>query len=213
MDGSQPTEKPAMVANDISGYDYGSSRAAKSPITVEQLEQLRQSAGFTLEDEHWLRAAGEVLKDQTKPLVEKWRASISAHPHLARYALRLDGQKDPHYSESSGLRFQQWVLDTCFRPYDQEWLNYQQEIALRHTSIKKNKTDNVQSAPTIRLRDIIAFTAVITDPDIIKPFLAGKGHSSTDVNRMYQAWRRSISLQIALWAEPYTSSHLAPDEW
>jgi len=213
MDRSQPIEKPAMVADNIPGYDYGSSTAAKSPITVEALEQLRQSAGFTPEDERWLRTAGDVLKQQTKPLVEKWRAAISAHPHLARYALRLDGEKDPHYSEASGLRFQQWVLDTCFRPYDQEWLNYQQEIALRHTSIKKNKTDNVQSAPTIHLRDIIAFTAVITDPDIIKPFLAAKRHSSSDFDRMYQAWRRSISLQVALWTEPYTNSRIAPDEW
>src|SRR6185437_5866049 len=153
MDQSQTVEKPAMVANDIQGYDYGSTTVARSPITVKDLEQLKESAGFTPEDERWLRAAGDVLKGQTAPLVEKWRAVISAHPHLARYSLRLDGQKDPHYSEASGLRFQQWVLDTCFRPYDQDWLNYQQEIALRHTSVKKNKTDNVQSVPTIHLRD------------------------------------------------------------
>jgi hypothetical protein len=213
MDQSQTVEKPAMVANDIQGYDYGSTTVARSPINVKDLEQLKESAGFTPEDERWLRAAGDVLKGQTAPLVEKWRAVISAHPHLARYSLRLDGQKDPHYSEASGLRFQQWVLDTCFRPYDQDWLNYQQEIALRHTSVKKNKTDNVQSVPTIHLRDIIAFAAVINDPDIIKPFLAAKGHSSADVDRMYQAWRRSISLQIALWTEPYTNSGTAPDQW
>lgn len=153
------------------------------------------------------------MADQTEELVEKWRAAISAHPHLARYSLGPDGQKDPHYSEASGLRFQQWVLDTCLRPYDQDWLNYQQEIALRHTSVKKNKTDNVQSVPTIHLRDIVAFTAVINDPDIIKPFLAAKGHSSADVDKMHQAWRRSVLLQIALWTEPYTNSVTAPNEW
>jgi hypothetical protein len=213
MDESQNMEKPAMVASDIPGYGYGSATVARSRITVKELEQLKESAGFTPEDERWLRAAGDVLKGQAKQLVEKWRAVISAHPHLARYSLRLDGQKDPHYSEASGLRFQQWVLDTCFRPYDQDWLNYQQEIALRHTTVKKNKTDNVESVPTIHLRDIIAFTAVISDPDIIKPFLAAKGHSPADVDRMYQAWRRSISLQIALWTEPYTNSRTAPDQW
>ena len=213
MNESQTIEKPTMVASDIPGYDYGSSKVARSPITVTELQQLKQSAGFTPEDERWLHAAGDVLKGQTKALVEKWRAAISAHPHLARYSLRPDGQKDLRYSEASGLRFQQWVLDTCFRPYDQDWLNYQHEIALRHTSAKKNKTDNVQSAPTIRLRDIIAFSAVISDPDIMKPFLAAKGHSAADVERMYQAWRRSVVLQIALWAEPYANSHVAPDEW
>jgi NAD(P)-dependent dehydrogenase (short-subunit alcohol dehydrogenase family) len=35
------------------------------------------------------------------------------------------------------------VLDTCLRPYDQDWINYQQEIALRYTSLKKNKIDGV----------------------------------------------------------------------
>jgi len=213
MHQSKTMEKPAMVANDIPGYTYGSTTVARSPITVKELEQLKESAGFTNEDERWLRAAGDVLKGQAKQLVEKWRAVISAHPHLARYSLRLDGQKDPHYSEASGMRFQQWVLDTCFRPYDQDWLNYQQEIALRHTTIKKNKTDNVQSVPSIHLRDIVAFTAVISDPDIIKPFLAAKGHPSPDIDKMYQAWRRSVQLQIALWTEPYSNSGTAPDQW
>ena len=213
MDRSHTMEDPAIVANDISGYDYGSSKVAKSPITVKELEQLKESAGFTKEDEHWLQVAGEVLKDQTQQLVEKWRGVISAHPHLARYSLRPDGQKNPRYSEASGLRFQQWVLDTCLRPYDQDWLNYQQEMALRHTSVKKNKTDDVQSVPTIRLRDVIAFTAVINDPTIIKPFLSAKGHSSADVDRMHQAWCRSLLLQVALWTEPYTNSQVAPNEW
>jgi len=206
-------ERVKMVANEIPGYDYGSPSVAKSPITTQELEHLRQSAGFSAEDERWLRVAGEVLSNQTKGLVEKWRAVIAAHPHLAKYSQRLDGQKDAHYSETSGLRFQQWVLDTCLRPYDQDWLNYQQEIALRHTSVKKNKTDDAQSAPTIHLRDVVAFAAVINDPNVIKPFLAAKGHSSGEVEKMHQAWCKSVLLQVALWTEPYTDTELAPNEW
>ena len=99
------------------------------------------------------------------------------------------------------------------RPYDQDWLNYQQEIALRHTSVKKNKTDNAQSAPTIHLRDVVAFTGVINDPNIIKPFFGAKGHSAVDVDKMYQAWCKSVLLQVALWTEPYTNSQVAPNEW
>jgi len=30
--------------------------------------------------------------------------------------------------------------------YDRAWLDYQQEIAVRHTRAKKNRTDNVDSA-------------------------------------------------------------------
>jgi hypothetical protein len=202
-----------FVAEKIPGYDYGSPQVSRSPVTTQELEALKQSAGFTREDEHWLRVAGEVLSDQTGALVEKWRSVIAAHPHLARYSLRPDGQKDPHYAEASGLRFQQWVLDTCMRPYDQEWLNYQQEMALRHTSVKKNKTDHVESAPTIHLRHIIAFTAVMNDPGILKPFLAAKGHSTEEVESMHRAWCKSLLLQIALWTEPYTNPQIAPNEW
>jgi hypothetical protein len=210
---SQILERVIMIAQDIPGYDYGSPNVAKSPVTIEELEVLKQSAGFTNADHHSLHIAGEVLADQTKALVTKWRDVIASHPHLARYTQRPDGQKDGHYSEASGLRFQQWILDTCLRPYDQDWLNYQQEMALRHTSIKKNRTDNVQSAPTIHLRHVIAFSAVINDPNIIKPFLASKGHSATEVDKMYQAWSKSLWLQIALWTEPYTNTQRAPNEW
>jgi len=213
MNKAQVMEQMKMVAERIPGYDYGSPNLSKSPISTEEFELLKQSAGFSVEDEHWLRMAGEILADQTKALVGKWRDVIAAQPHLARYSQRPDGQKDPRYSEASGLRFQQWVLDTCLRPYDQDWLNYQQEMALRHTSLKKNKTDGVQSAPTIHLRYIIAFTAVLNDPKIIKPFLAAKGHSAAEVERMHQAWSKSLWLQVALWAEPYTNPQLAPNEW
>ena len=212
MNRQQTTDEARTIAEQIPGYTYGSSEPAKSPITFAEFELLKQSAGFTKEDERWLHTTGEALKDQAKGLVGKWREAIAAHPHLAKYSLRPDGQKDPRYGENSGLRFQQWVLDTCFRPYDQDWLNYQQEIALRHTSLKKNKTDHVESAPNIHLRHIIAFGAVVTDPEILKPFLE-RGHSASDVEKMYRAWSKSIWLQIALWTEPYTNSRLAPNEW
>ena len=212
---SEPQTKRAakMIADQIPGYEYGSPSAARSPVSVEEFGLLKQSAGFTDSDQWWLIVAGAVLGDQTKELVGKWRSVIATHPHLAKYSQRPNGEKDPRYSERSGLRFEQWILDTCLRPYDQDWLNYQQEMALRHTSVKKNKTDNAESAPTIPLRYIIAFTAVITDPDIIKPLLAAKGHPADEVDKMHRAWCKSLQLQIALWAEPYTNSRQAPNEW
>ena len=201
------------IAADIPGYTYGQPGVARSPITPKELELLKQSVGFTDEDARYLQSAGEVFADQTEKLVERWRAVISAHPHLAQYSKRPDGQPEPHYSHDSGLRFQQWILDTCFRPYDQDWLNYQQEIALRHTSLRKNQTDNVESATSIPLRYLVGFTGIINDAEILKHFLAGKGHSAKEVDRMYQAWCKSVLLQIALWTEPYTNTELAPNEW
>jgi hypothetical protein len=207
------SKQARLVADNIAGYDYGSPNIAKSPIDLHELGLLKESAGFTEEDQRWLHTAGEILAGETKELVGKWRAVIAKHPHLARYSLRPDGQKDASYSERSGLRFEQWVLDTCFRPYDQDWLNYQQETALRHTSVKKNKTDSVDSAPTIHLRHLIAFGGVMTDPEILKPFLGKKGHPAEEIEKMHRAWSKSLWLQLALWSEPYTDPRLAPDEW
>lgn len=201
------------IAEDLPGYSYGKPGVAKSPITPKDLELLKQTVGFTDEDERYLRTAGDVLAGQTEKLVEQWRAIISAHPHLAQYSKRPDGQSDPHYSHDSGRRFQQWILDTCLRPYDQDWLNYQQEIALRHTSVKKNETDNVESAEFIPLRYVVGGAAIINDAKILKPCLAAKGHSAEEVDRMYEAWCKSVLLQIALWTEPYTNTQLAPNEW
>jgi len=64
-------------------------------------------------------------------------------------------------------------LDTCLRPYDQEWINYQQEIALRHKSLKKNKVDGVRSTPYVAFPDVLAFIAVMNET--IKPYFAVKG--------------------------------------
>jgi len=199
------------IAPEIPGYSYGTSDVAKSPISVAEFEQLKQSVEFSTSDERYLRMAGEVLAGQTRALVETWRGVIAQRPHLARHSRDLEGKPIPSYSEASGLRFEQWILDTCFRTYDEDWLNYQQEIALRHTSLKKNDTDDVQSTPFVPLRDVIAFTAVMNET--VKPFLAAKKHSSEEVEKMHSAWCKSLQLQIALWSQPYSSSTLAPDEW
>jgi len=204
------TLEPKIIAEEIPGYTYGTSEAAKSPVSPAELEQLKQTLGFTSEDERYLRLAGEVLSDQTKAVVDTWRGIIAQAPHLAKHSKTSDGRPIPRYSEQSGLRFQQWILDTCLRPYDRDWLNYQQEIALRHTSVKKNVTDGADSTSYIPLRDLIAFTAVINET--IKPFLAAKGHPTEDVEKMHSAWSKSVQLQIALWTRAYTTE-LAPGEW
>jgi len=198
-----------MVAEKIPGYTYETADAARSPISLKELEELKQSAGFTSEDERYLRAAGEVLASQTKPLIETWRGTIAKLPHLAKHSRDAEGKPIARYSENSGLRFQQWILDTCFRPYDQDWLNYQHEIALRHTAAQKNQTDGVESTPFIPLREVIAFTAVINDT--VKPFLANNGHSREDVERMHSAWCKSVALQTALWSLAYACPPFAAD--
>src|ERR1700691_5890883 len=174
------------VADEIPGYTYGTAAVTTSEVSLEELEKLKVSAGFTPEDERFLRMAGEVLADQTKRIGEHWRSGIIASiPNLARHSRSPEGNPIPQYLAQSNLRFEQWILDTCLRPYDQNWLNYQQEIALRHTSLKKNRVDGVHSTPYVPFRDIAAFVAVLNDT--IQPYLASRGNPAAEVAAMHRA--------------------------
>jgi hypothetical protein len=183
----------------IPGYTYGN--AAPSPVTLKELNELKQAVLFTAEDEKYLKMAGEVLKDQIDAVLDLWYGFVGSHPHLVYYFSGPDGKPDANYLAAVRQRFGQWILDTCNRSYDQVWLNYQHEIGLRHHRTKKNKTDNVRSVPIVPLRYLIAFIYPITAT--IKPFLAKKGHRPEEVDKMHQAWFKSVTLQVALWSYPY----------
>jgi hypothetical protein len=192
----------AKLAEQIPGYWYGSADLPVSPFSLHDFEKLKTSAGFTEEDARYLRLAGEVLADQTESVVHRWRSEIIASiPHLARHSRTPDGEPIPEYLARSNRRFEQWVLDTCRRPYDQDWLNYQNEIAQRHTAVKKNQTDGVVSTPFVPFEDVIAFVAVMNET--IRPFLAAKGHVAEEVEGMHRAWCKSMQMQLALWSAPY----------
>lgn len=200
------------LVEEIPGYSYGLAEVARSAVSLNELAELKISAGFTDDDERYLRLAGEILGDQTEQIVHHWRNSIIASiPSLARHSRTPDGEAIPAYLERSNARFCQWILDTCLRPYDQDWINYQQEIALRHTSFKKNEVDGVRSSPYVPMRDVIAFTGVMNET--IKPYLAAKGNSADEVEKMHTAWCKAIQLQMALWIGPYADARQAPKEW
>jgi hypothetical protein len=200
-----------QVSEHIPGYSYRTAEVTPSPVSMRELEELKISAGFTAEDERYLRLAGEVLADQTKQIVDHWRSGIIAGiPNLARHSRTPEGNAIPEYLAASNLRFRQWILDTCMRSYDQDWINYQEEIALRHTALKKNQTDGVRSTPQVPLQDVIAFIAVMNET--IKPYLAAKSHPAEEVEKMHRAWCKSIQLQLALWVGPYREAGKAAAE-
>ena len=199
------------VGQDIPGYSYGKSEVGPSRLSLADLERLKISTGFTERDRQSLLLAGEVLADQTEKIVAQWRSGIIASiPHLARHSRSPEGNPLPDYLAKSNLRFEQWIVDTCTKPYDQDWLNYQQEIALRHTAVKKNQTDEVHSTSQVPLSDIIAFVAVMNET--IKPYLAAKGHAAEDIEKMHLAWCKSMQLQMALWVPAYMDAGRTSNE-
>ncbi|RMG82977.1 MAG: protogloblin ApPgb [Bacteroidetes bacterium] len=184
----------------IKGYDYGKATLEQSPVTMEDLTLLKKTLLWSEDDDHYLKMAGEVLKDQVEEVLDLWYGYVGSHDHLLYYFSK-NGQPNTEYLSAVRARFGQWIMDLCQKPYDQKWLDYQYEIAKRHHSTKKNQTDGVDTAPIVHYRYMIAFIYPITTT--IKPFLAKKGHSDSDVEGMYNAWFKAVTLTAILWTYPY----------
>jgi hypothetical protein len=194
------------AASAIPGYTYGSDEVPRSPVSDDDLALLKQTVLFGDDDERQLRMAGEVLRDQVEDVLDVWYGFVASHPHLVRYFAGPDGEPIDAYLTRVRARFGQWIRDLCERPWDRAWLDYQEEIALRHTPAKKNQTDGVDAPDRIPLRYLVAFVYPITAT--VREFLAKKGHSEDEVEAMHQAWSKAVTLTVVLWSRPY-----ADDGW
>lgn len=185
-----------------SGYTFGTKQVAKSPFTLEELELLKQSLLFTDEDIKYLKMSNAILKDQTNEILDVWYGFVGSTPQLLYFfGNKSTGKPEGEYLAKVRARFAKWILQTSEANYNQDWLNYQYEIGLRHYTTKKNKTDNVNSTPIVNYRYIPALTIPITTT--LKPFLAKKGATSEEVDKMYNAWLKSVLMQSILWGQPY----------
>lgn len=187
--------------HEIAGYSFGTTAVATSPITLDDLDKLKATVLFSDEDARYLEMAGAVLADQTDDILDLWYGFVGSHPHLVHYFSDGQGNAQMDYLAAVRQRFGQWITDVCQRPYDQTWLNYQQEIALRHHHTKKNQTDQANAVPIIHFRYMVAFIYPITAT--IRQFLAAKGHSPEEVEKMHQAWFKAVVLSVILWCHPY----------
>lgn len=192
-----------MSVSAIPGYDLG--KVPASPLSLEEFDLLKKSVLFTDEDTAALRQSYEVLKDQTEAILDVWYGFVASNPHLVRYFAKPGGEPDGRYLSAVRARFGQWILDTAKAEYDRSWLDYQHEIGLRHHSTKKNKTDGVDAEPIIHFRYLLALLYPITAT--LKPFLAKKGATPEQVDKMQQAWIKSVLLQVILWSRPYVKEN------
>jgi hypothetical protein len=191
---------------EIQGYDYGNTRVGRSPVTLAELRELEATVGWTSADEDAIALAGQVLAGQEEAMVDNWRGIIGDHPFLAKWFFGPDGKPDEAYKAAVKKRFVQWVSDLCRRQRDQTWLDYQEEIGQRHTPAKKNKTDGARTPDVVPLRYLWAFAGPVIGG--AREFLASKNHSAAQVERMHQAWTKSVLLTLALWARPYVEDGL-----
>jgi len=192
----------AQSAPAIPGYTMGQKTLAKAPYTLANLESLKRTLLFTDEDIRYLRMSKSILADQTEAILDVWYGFVASTPELVVYFKNnKTGAPDGAYLGAVRTRFGQWIADTAGAHYDQAWLDYQYEIGLRHTAAKKNKTDKADSVPLVNFRYLSAMTIPVTTT--LKPFLAKKGASAADVEKMHAAWVKSVLMQTILWSYPY----------
>lgn len=155
-----------------------------------------------------LRRSGEILADRVEAVLDVWYGFVGANPHLlASFTRTSDGEPDGDYLAAVRVRFGDWIRETTAGEYDEAWLAYQLEIGRRHSRAGKNETDGVDSTPVVPLRHVIALVYPITAT--LRPFLAAEGDDAETVDAMQDAWRKSVLLQVAVWARAYC----APEDW
>jgi pimeloyl-ACP methyl ester carboxylesterase len=196
----------AAARTSIAGYDYARPGIARSPVSLEELRALEASAGWSEEDAKTLERHGQIFKEKADDMVDAWREVIGSQPNLAKWFFGPDGKPDDEYKARIKKRFVQWVLDACFRPHDQAWLDYQEEIGLRHTPAKKNQTDGAHTPPVVPMRYLVAFATVVTTST--RRFFVEGGISGEELQKLQDAWARAVQLHITLWSRPYVKDGL-----
>ena len=101
------------------GYAYGDTSLAPSPVTIADLDQLKQSVLWSEDDEAAIRRAGQILVPQTEAILDVWYGFVGAHPHLVATFAGADGTPDMKYLGAVRRRFAQWIDDLCNRFYDE----------------------------------------------------------------------------------------------
>ncbi|WIV66823.1 protoglobin domain-containing protein [Natrialbaceae archaeon AArc-T1-2] len=195
-----------MSDEQIPGYTLGDDDVPEAPIDRAAFDRLQQSVMFTDDDEEYLQMAGDVLEPQIDDILEVWYGFVGDHDFLLEYFADADsGEPIEEYLDRVRERFGQWIRDTCDTPYDDDWLDYQFEIGRRHHRMGKNEADDVDAVEHIHMRYLVGFIYPITAT--IRDFLENSDHSAEEVEKMYHAWFKSVTLQVTLWTYPYV-----PDE-
>lgn len=192
-------------ASDLPGYAFGTAQSAISPVSVEELRLLEQTVGWSEVDAVVLQRHADLISQQAESMVNRWRSLIGGQPHLSQWFAGPDGTTDEAYKARVKRRFVQWVVDVAVRPHDRDWLNYQEEIGLRHTPAKKNATDGGATPPVVPLRYVVGFVAVVLP---VREFFADVIREETELQRLQDAWSRAVLLHVALWSRAYAQAGL-----
>jgi hypothetical protein len=194
----------SMTAPAIPGYRLGDPALPPARIAPDEFANLKAALLFGDDDVAALRRAGELLIPQTAAILDVWYGFVGSHPFLLQFFAGPNGPR-ADYLAAVRARFGQWIADTCSASYDAAWLAYQHEIGRRHNTAK-NQTDGPAAAgtpPLVNFRYVNALIYPIYAT--VRPFLEGGDDDPATVERMHQAWLKSVLLQVTLWSRAYVA--------
>ncbi|MDT7892073.1 MAG: protoglobin domain-containing protein [Thermoproteota archaeon] len=187
----------------IEGYIYGKPEVPKAPMTKEEFSLLLDSALWSKEDEENRKIIGEIIKENMKDILNAIVNYFGSRDYLLYYFKDKKGETTiTEYVNNTVDRLAQWLLDICFRPLDENFINYHYLIGLRHTYEQKGKADNVQTVPHIPMRYMVTCIYPITV--VLKGFIAKKIEDPELVERLYNTWFKLQVITTALFLIPYT---------
>ncbi len=193
------------LTSNIPGYTFGTRESAVSPLSDEDLRHIDETVGWCEADASVLERHAELFRQQAEHMVDSWRAVIAAQAHLAKWFIGPDGKPDDGYKARVKRRFVQWVIDVALRPDDRDWLDYQEEIGMRHTPAKKNVTDERRTPSLVPLRYLLGFVPMILP---IRRFFVEAIKDEAELKKLEDASTKAVLLHVTLWSRPYASEGL-----
>ena len=192
-----------LYKSNIKGYIYGKPEVPKAKITMQEFQLLLDSALWTKEDEENRKILGEIIKENMNDILNAIVNYFGSKEYLLYYFKDETGTTTiSEYVNNTVDRLAQWLLDICFRPLDESFINYNYLIGLRHTEIGKGKADNVKTIPHIPLRYMV--TCIFPVTAVLKSFIAKKIDDPVLVDKLYHTWFKLQVITTALFLIPYT---------
>lgn len=157
---------------------------------------------FTAEDAQWLRKSGEILHGQIEQILDVWYGFIASKPYLLEaFTDPATGKPDEAYLAAVRKRFACWISDTGSANYDQAL------GSIINTRSGGATTAWARTARTGRMPRMSCPCATCSPCSIQLPPLSNRSWHETgaaaEVQRMREAWTKSVLLQLILWCEPY----------
>jgi hypothetical protein len=79
-------------------------------------------------------------------------------------------------------------------------------IRKRSDCEKKNQTDGAHTPPLVPLRYVLAFVTTVTTES--RRFFVEAGISGEELQKLEDAWAKTVHLHVTLWARPYLKEGL-----